>query len=40
MLMFPLVWINLVLEKTKGISLGFLCAAFWGVTLLVYHVIH
>lgn len=30
MLIFLLLWINLLLEKVKGITLGFVCGAFLG----------
>jgi hypothetical protein len=39
MLIFPLLWINLLFERVKGLTLGFVCGAFLGVAALVLRLV-
>lgn len=39
MLIFPLLWINLLFEKVKGLTLGFVCGAFLGAVVLVLRIV-
>jgi hypothetical protein len=39
MLIFLFLWINLLFERVKGLTLGFVCGAFLGVAALVLRLI-
>jgi hypothetical protein len=38
-LIFLLLWINLLIEKTKIVCLGLVCGSFWSVLALVFRFI-
>ena len=33
---FLLLWVNLLVEKTKALCLGLVCGSFWGVLALAF----
>jgi hypothetical protein len=36
---FLILWVNLLIERTKPLCLGLVCASFWGVLALAFRFI-